>query len=83
MEIQPLKNIIEAALMASGSALSVERLQLLFEEHEKPDSKLIKEALQALAEDMEGRGIEVKEVASGFRLQVKKDVALWVSRLWE
>jgi len=83
MEIQQLKNIIEAALMASGSALSVERLQLLFEEHEKPDSKLIKEALQALAEDMEGRGIEVKEVASGFRLQVKKDVALWVSRLWE
>jgi len=83
MEIQQLKNIIEAALMASGSALSVERLQLLFEEHEKPDSKLIKEALQALAEDMEGRGIEVKEVASGFRLQVKKDVAPWVSRLWE
>jgi segregation and condensation protein B len=83
MEIQQLKNIIEAALMASGSALSVERLQLLFEEHEKPDSKLIKEALQSLAEDMEGRGIEVKEVASGFRLQVKKDVAPWVSRLWE
>lgn len=83
MEIQQLKNIIEAALMASGSALSVERLQLLFEEHEKPDSKLIKEALQALAEEMDNRGIEVKEVASGFRLQVKKDVAPWVSRLWE
>lgn len=83
MELQQLKQIIEAALMAHGNALSVERMQLLFEEHEKPDSKLIREALESLQQDMEGRGIEVKEVASGFRLQVRKEIAPWVSRLWE
>ncbi len=83
MELTKLKQIIEAALMASGEVLSVERLQLLFEEYEKPKSPMIKEALDSLMEDFTGRGIELVEVASGYRLQVRKDVAPWVTRLWD
>lgn len=83
MELVKLKQIIEAALMASGEVLSLERLQLLFDEYEKPKSPAIKEALESLMEDFSGRGIELVEVASGYRLQVHKDVAPWVTRLWD
>lgn len=83
MELTQLKQIIEAALMASGEVLSIERLQLLFDEYEKPKSTAIKEALDSLMEDFSGRGVELVEVASGFRFQVRKDVAPWVTRLWD
>ena len=80
---QPLKNILEAALMAAGGPLSVERMQSLFEEHEIPAPQDIREALTELKNDLLGRGIELAEVASGFRFQVRTDVAPWVARLWE
>jgi len=83
MELKKLKQIIEAALMASGEVLSVERLQLLFDDYEKPKSPAIKQALESLMEDFSERGIELVEVASGYRLQVRKEVAPWVTRLWD
>lgn len=83
MELAKLKQIIEGALMASGEVLSIERLQLLFDDYDKPKSPQIKEALDSLIEDFTGRGIELVEVASGYRFQVRKDVAPWVSRLWD
>jgi segregation and condensation protein B len=83
MELTKLKKIIEAALMASGEVLSIERLQLLFDDFDKPKSPKIKEALDSLMDDFSGRGIELVEVASGYRFQVQKDVAPWVTRLWD
>jgi segregation and condensation protein B len=83
MELTKLKKIIEAALMASGDVLSIERLQLLFDDFDKPKSPKIKEALDSLMDDFLGRGIELVEVASGYRFQVQKDVAPWVTRLWD
>ena len=83
MKMTKLKQIIEAALMASGEVLSIERLQLLFDEYEKPKSPAIKKALDSLIEDFSERGIELIEVASGYRFQVRKDVAPWVTRLWD
>jgi segregation and condensation protein B len=83
MKLIKLKQIIEAVLMASGEVLSIERLQLLFDDYDKPKSPQIKEALESLMEDFSGRGIELVEVASGYRLQVRKDVAPWVTRLWD
>jgi len=83
MELIKLKQIIEAALMASGEVLTIERLQLLFDDYDKPKSPAIKKALESLMEDFTGRGIELVEVASGYRLQVRKDVAPWVTRLWD
>jgi len=80
---QPLKNILEAALMAAGNALSLERMQSLFEEDEIPDPQQIRDALEELKNDLSGRGIELTEVASGYRFQVSTDVAPWVARLWE
>ncbi len=83
MDLKKLKQIIEAALMASGEVLSIESLQLLFDDYEKPKSPAIKQALESLMDDFSDRGIELVEVASGYRLQVRKEVAPWVTRLWD
>ena len=83
MNPNQLKNILEAALLAAEQALSIDRLLSLFVDSEQPSRDEIREALASLAEDYKDRGIELKEVSSGFRLQVRQDVALWVSRLWE
>lgn len=80
---QQLKNIIEAALLAAGEPLSVDRLLTLFEEEEQPEKAAVKEAIASLQSDCEGRGVELRELASGFRYQAKSDVSRWVSRLWE
>ena len=78
-----LKQIVEAALLASGKAMTLDRLQNLFDEMERPGKKALREVLQELAADYQDRGIEVREVASGWRIQVSKACAPWVSRLWE
>jgi segregation and condensation protein B len=83
MEIQELKPILEAMIMASSQPLNLDRLMGLFPEETRPERKAVREALGALAEDYEGRSIELKEVASGWRFQVRKDYADWVTRLWE
>ena len=83
MEIQNLKQIVEAALLAAGKPLSLERLQELFEEHARPERQALSSVLEELAADYEGRGFEIREVSSGFRVQVRAEYAPWVSRLWE
>jgi segregation and condensation protein B len=83
MELTKLKPIVEAALFAAGEPLSLDRLQALFEEHEQPEKAVIREALDALSAECEGRGVELKEVATGFRFQAKAETAAWVTRLWE
>ncbi len=83
MENEKLSNIIEAALFAAGEPLSIERLQRLFEEDEQPSKGQINTVLEQLREHCEGRGIELREVASGFRYQARSEVSRWVSRLWE
>ncbi len=77
-----LKNIIEAALLAAGGTLSLDGMQALFEEAEQPDKKRLREVLDELSRDYDGRGIEICEVASGWRIQVGKETSPWVSRLW-
>ena len=77
-----LKNVIEAALLAAGKPLQIPELAQLFEEHARPDNGAVRTALDALVADYEGRGIEVKETATGFRIQVRKELAPEVSRLW-
>lgn len=82
MQIEQLKPIIEAALLAASQPLSVSQLGDLFVEEDGVDREAIARALEALAGDCAGRGIELKEVASGFRYQVRQDVHPWVSRMW-
>ena len=78
-----LVQIIEGALLAAGKPLSLNQLAELFEEHERPDNAALKEALEQVAARCEDRGYELKEVASGFRFQVRQNLSPWVARLWQ
>lgn len=78
----PLTHILEAALMAYGNPLSIERMQSLFEEP-VPNKQALEHALAELKTTYAERGIELVEVASGYRLQVTTHTAPWVARLWE
>ncbi len=78
-----LKTILEAVLLAAGEPLSLERLQGVFPEAERPEREVLRAALAELTIDYAGRGLELIEVASGFRVQVPGAFSPWVSRLWE
>lgn len=75
--------ILEAVLLAAGEPLSLERLLEVFPESERPERDAVRKALLELMRDYAGRGMELIEVASGFRLQVPLVYSPWVSRLWE
>jgi segregation and condensation protein B len=83
MNPEQLKHIIEAALLAAGRPLSLEQLQALFPDHERPDRNGLRAALQVLEADYVERGIQLVEVASGWRIQVRQEMAGWLSRLWQ
>ncbi|MBT4788171.1 MAG: SMC-Scp complex subunit ScpB [Gammaproteobacteria bacterium] len=78
-----LKNIVEAALMAASKPLSIKMLLALFEEDAQPERREVLEVLQQLQSDFEGRGVEIVEVASGWRMQVRQELSIWINRLWE
>ncbi|HUL14285.1 MAG TPA: SMC-Scp complex subunit ScpB [Methylococcaceae bacterium] len=78
-----LKAIIEAALFAAQRPLNIGEIEGLFPEEEKPEVAAIRAALADLAEEYRTRPIELKEVASGFRFQVRAAFSPWVSRLFE
>lgn len=84
MELNKIKNILEAILLATDRTLSVPQLEALFElDEERPTRDEIRQALHEMAEDYESRGYELKQVSSGYRLQVRQEYATWVGRLWE
>ena len=77
-----VRNVIEAALLAAGTPLPVAELTRLFEDSARPSAQQVRAALAALAAEYSGRGIELKETASGFRIQVRRELAAEISRLW-
>ena len=77
-----VRNVLEAALLAAGNPLPASELLRLFEEGVRPSPAQLRAALDALAAEYEGRGIELKETASGFRIQVRRELAAEISRLW-
>jgi len=83
MDEQQLKNIVEAALLAAGEPLSIDRLLGLFPEEQRPERDAVRQVLAVLDEECANRGIELKEVGSGFRFQVRSNLAEWVGKLWE
>ena len=84
MTLDKLKNILEAVLLSADHPMAVPQLDALFSDDEdRPTRDEIRQALHELGEDYETRGFELRQVASGFRLQVKQDFAPWVGRLWE
>jgi segregation and condensation protein B len=83
MEQKQIKNIVEAVLLAAESPLSLKQLREIFSEEEALTGQDISQAIAALQEDYAQRGIELKEVASGFRVQTRPAMQPWVARLWE
>jgi len=84
MNQDKIKYIIEAALMVSDKPMSVAQIEALFvKDMEEVDRELIKAALEALQADYRDRGIELREVASGYRVQVRNEYADWVNRIFE
>lgn len=87
MDQQLVTRIVEAALLAANQPLSLAQLHALLTngelslEEQAPDGS-VERALELLREACADRGVELVEVASGFRYQVKADVHPWVARLW-
>ena len=82
MEQNTIKRVVEAAILAASHPLSLEQLQQIFAEGEPIASDAVGQALEALKADYAERGVELVEVASGFRFQVQRDVHPFVTRLW-
>jgi segregation and condensation protein B len=78
-----LKHIVEAALLVAGRPLNIDALLAMFDEAEQPERAAVRAALAELSEDFADRGIELKETASGWRVQVRTDVVGRVSKLFE
>src|SRR6187200_1870134 len=83
MNEHDLKHVIEATLLAAGRPVTSEQLLELFDERERPTDEQLRAALDLLAAEYESRGIELIEVASGWRVQVRSRCADVVSRLWQ
>ena len=79
----PVKQVVEGALMAAGGPLTPDQILALYPDEHRPSRVEIADAITALAEEYRGRGIELVEVAGGWRVQVRPEVAPWVGRLWE
>lgn len=89
-----LRKIVEGALLAADGPLNLVKLAKLFELpegsdadlddlFEKPSNDEILAVVEEIQSDCEGRGFELKQVASGWRFQVVQEVAPWINRLWE
>ncbi|HUI59672.1 MAG TPA: SMC-Scp complex subunit ScpB [Steroidobacteraceae bacterium] len=77
-----IRNVIEAALLAAGRPLQPADLAALFEENARPSTQEVHEALTHLSAEYGDRGVEIKETAAGFRIQVRREFASEISRLW-
>ena len=75
--------IIEAALLSASRPLKIEEIQRLFPKDQTPDKEDIKEMLNEIEELCTNRGVELKRVSSGYRMQVKQSLSEYIAKLWE
>ena len=78
-----LMQIIEAALLSASRPLKIEEIQRLFPKDQAPDKEDIKETLDEIDELCTNRGVELKRVSSGYRMQVKQSLSEYIAKLWE
>lgn len=83
VDAELLRKIIEGAILAAGQPMTIARLLDLFDEEVAPSKDEIAAALIDIQAASADRGFELKEVASGWRFQVRDNLAPWVNRLWE
>ena len=77
-----LSEIIEALLLSASRPISIDDMVKVFEDP-KPTKDEIRNALNVIDDDCTNRGIELKRIASGYRLQVKQTLSSYVAKLWE
>jgi segregation and condensation protein B len=82
MSESEIRNIIEAALLAAGRSLTLAEIGQLFEDRGRPAPSALREAIESLSQDYASRPIEIQETAAGFRIQVRRQYASAVARLW-
>jgi len=78
-----VKMIIEGLLLAAGRPLTLESIAAVFNDDERPENEELLAVLVRIDEECGDRGFELTKVASGYRFQVKQELAEWVSKLWE
>jgi segregation and condensation protein B len=78
-----IKRVVEAILFAANRPMTPKQVQQIFPEIEQPEMQEIHTAIEAIIEDYRFRPVELKQVASGYRFQVKQELSRWVSRLFE
>lgn len=78
-----IKRVVEAILFAANRPMTCKQVQQVFPEIEQPDMQDIQAAIDAIIEDYRFRPVELKQVASGYRFQVRQELSRWVSRLFE
>jgi segregation and condensation protein B len=78
-----IKHVVEAILFAANRPMTCKQVQQIFPEIERPDLAEIQAAIVSIQEDYRSRPVELKQIASGYRFQVKKELSRWVSRLFE
>ena len=83
MDLTEVKYFIESALLAAGRPMNIDQIKDLFDDNASPEKSDLRKAIADLNEEYANRGIEVKEVASGFRMQVKAGMADRLQKLWE
>jgi len=83
MDSKQIKYVIEAAMLASGRPLSLDKLQSLFGDDEPPARQDLRAAIMELQADYADRGTELVEVGSGFRIQIKAAMTHQLEKLWE
>jgi segregation and condensation protein B len=76
------RNVVEAALLAAGRSLTLNDLAQVFDALARPSPEDLRGFLEALRDEYAGRGIELAETAAGYRIQVRRDLASEISRLW-
>jgi segregation and condensation protein B len=82
MDLDLVRRIVEAAIMAAPQPLTISQIYGLFPEEEPAPAGSVEKSISELQQACDDRGVELIEVASGFRFQVKTEVHSWVSRLW-
>ena len=83
MNERQLQQLIEATLMVADGPLSIKQMQQLFDGTEQPDKATILQIIEQLQAECEGRGIELKQVASGYRYQARPVFTPWIEKLWQ
>ena len=77
-----LSEILEALLLSASRPISIDDIVKVFEDP-KPSKDEIRKALNQIDQDCLTRGIELKKIASGYRLQVKQSLSQYIAKLWE